>query len=101
MESNMGINTVNKCDCCLRERASEVYSSSLGAVSFSYCKECSHMDAEPKGIIIGTIEMLDGDVAEWVLNLTYYDTEEQTYKSAKELKKACDEGVRYFNDMDK
>ena len=88
---------VRKCDCCLREREVDVYSSSLGAVSFAYCKECSNNNAEPKGIIVSTIEMLGGDVAEWVLNLTYYDTEEQKYKSAKELKKAYDEGVRTFD----
>ena len=45
--------------------------------------------------------MLYGDVAEWVLNLNYYDTEEQKYKSAREFKKAYDEGVRLFDDMDK
>ena len=92
---------IRKCDCCNRVREVDVYSSSLGAVSFAYCKECSNNNAEPKMIIISTIEMLYGDVAEWVLNLNYYDTEEQKYKSAREFKKAYDEGVRLFDDMDK
>ena len=93
----MSVNTVSKCDCCLRERASEVYSSSLGAMSFSYCNECTHLNVEPKGIIVGTIEMLYGDVAQWVLDLEYYDVEEKTYKSAKALKEAYDNGERSFD----
>ncbi len=86
---------IRKCDICHRENEVDVYSSSLGAVSFAYCKECSRYNAEQKSIIVGTIEMLEGDVAEWVTNLNYYEDGE--YKSAKILKEDYDKGIRHFD----
>ncbi len=40
------------CDCCGKEDYhAAVASSSLGAVSFSYCVVCAAMGAEPEGIL--------------------------------------------------
>ncbi len=85
---------IRKCDCCGRERESHVCSSALGAVSFAYCSECLTNNAELKNVIIGTIEMLNGDVASWVLDLNYYD---DGYKSAKILKENYEQGERLYD----
>ena len=88
---------MSKCNICNRERETFVASSALGAVSFAYCNECLNREAEQKGLIQGTIEMLNGDVADWVLNLTYFDTKTETYISAEVLMEDYNNGVRLFD----
>ena len=91
------IQDIRKCDICGREDEVQVFASQLGAVSFAYCKECFSESAEPKGIIEGTIELSEGNVAPWVLQLHYYDRETGEYVSAKVLKEAYDKGARFFD----
>ena len=86
-----------KCDICGRIGEVQVVSSALGAVSFAYCSDCLLNNAEPKNLIQGTIEMLDGKVGKWVLELTYFDSITETYESAHKLMDKYKEGERIYD----
>jgi hypothetical protein len=68
---------VRKCDVCRREREVGVASSTLGAVSFAFCKECLEHRAEPAGMFEFTLEEVgEHFVAPWVKSLnTFMDGE--------------------------
>ena len=51
------------CDCCRRseQKVLGVASSGLGAISFAFCAECIHMDAEPEMMFEFMWDMCDGN----------------------------------------
>ena len=68
------------CQCCGREDSNLIVASSaLGAVSFAYCVECNRNYAEPLGMLNAVYESCGGDVAEWMLDVKYYNPKTQFY----------------------
>lgn len=59
-----------ECDVC-GEPAIGVASSSLGAISFAYCRRCVMVNAEPYGMLVGVLAMNGGrsEMAPWVANV--------------------------------
>ena len=55
------------CDVC-GQPAVRIACSSLGAVSFAYCRECSDAWAEPYGVLVGMVAQCGGldECAPWV-----------------------------------
>ena len=55
------------CDVC-GQTAEGIACSSLGAVSFAYCRECSNARAEPYGVLVGIVAQCGGldECAPWV-----------------------------------
>lgn len=49
-----------RCDCCNRERPTQVAASPLGPVSSAYCQECAEAGAEPEW----TVRYLWEDIAQ-------------------------------------
>ena len=74
------------CDCCETKDVAGVVSSSLGPISFAYCKECLSANAEPEFMVRGMMDDcddLDG-VAVWVKdNIKIYE-EKGKYLSLQE-----------------
>ena len=78
---------IRKCECCGRVKEVMVASSTLGAISFAYCSECNVMNAEPLDMITGAIESVGIEhIADWVLDLTYFDDETKKYVRVRKLK---------------
>ena len=93
---------MRKCEICGRsEYKSSVVSSSLGAISFNTCYECSVNNAEIKSMIRSTFMSVDNDVAHWVTTLTYFEDNE--YKKVgdhmDEFIASQEEIDEYFNGM--
>ena len=49
-----------------------VASSCLGPISFCFCLNCIHQNAEPHGMLETTYTMVDGEVADWVKQVRTY-----------------------------
>jgi len=61
-----------KCNVCEVNEPVGVACSGLGPVSFTYCKTCLEMNAEPLMMMDATFEIIGPDVANHVKKCTTY-----------------------------
>jgi len=59
-----------KCDVCNSDKdLVGVASSSLGPISFCYCRECAVNNREPELMFVVTLELIGTEVADYVKQL--------------------------------
>lgn len=63
---------VDKCECCCVNESIGVASSTLGAFSIRWCAECNRQNAEPLAVLCHLIKDCQGDVSDWVKELTAF-----------------------------
>ena len=76
----------DKCECCCVNESIGVASSTLGAFSIRWCAECNRQNAEPLGMLCHLIKDCQGDVADWVKELTaFHNGEYIRWEKIKEI----------------
>ncbi len=92
-----------RCDCCGTEGETVVACSSMGAVSFAYCRTCAEAGVEPYGMCVSLLADCGAsieNVAEWAHPIVFASllragkTAEDLYRDAK---KADEEYEAYCN----
>lgn len=79
---------IRMCEVCERTREIVgVYSSAVIAMSFAFCQDCIDNRAEPMWVFHDFVPKEKGAIADWALDLTFYDHGDRKYVTAESLLK--------------